>query len=129
MVKKIGLGMNYPIDRGQTGYFDQTFDTFTNEEVKLINLMHTTEGERIMEPAFGLRLERFLFEPITTDITSQIANYIRSKISYWLPNLIINSLNVMSDPQSDADRNVIYVTVNFSLTTNPAQYDETTFKF
>lgn len=46
------LGMDYPIERGQQGYFNQTFDSLKNEKVKLINLINTIEGERYMQPSF-----------------------------------------------------------------------------
>ena len=35
------LGMNYPIEKGQQGYFEQTFESLENEKVKLKNLMLT----------------------------------------------------------------------------------------
>jgi phage baseplate assembly protein W len=123
------LGMNYPIQLGQQGYFEQTFDSFTNEEVKLINLMHTNVGERVMQPDFGLGLEKYLFENITPQLNTQIEKSIRSKISYWLPNITINSLTVTTEAKTDADRNIIYVTINFSLVSDPTQYDEITFRF
>jgi len=123
------LGMNYPIQLGQQGYFEQTFDSFTNEEVKLINLMHTVVGERVMQPDFGLGLEKYLFDPITTQMNVQIEKTIRSKIAYWLPNITINNLVVVSEPKTDADRNIIYVTINFSLVNDPSQFDEITFRF
>ena len=122
-----GLGMNYPIESGQQGYFEQTFDSLTNEKVKLINLMNTIEGERIMQPSFGLGIHKYLFEQITPDISNKIETEIKKKIAYWLPNLVINKLYV--DVLTDVDRNTINVEIDFSLENNPNDYDVVSFLF
>ena len=122
------LGMNYPMQDGQQGYFDLVYDTFTSEEIKLINLMHTNTGERIMEPEFGLSTRKYLFENITPQLKTNIEVDIRNKINFWLPNLLINSLVVNIEATTDADKNTIFVTINFSLVQNPTQFDEITFQ-
>lgn len=119
------LGIKYPIDKGQQGYFEQTYDTFTNEKVKLQNLMKTIEGERYYQPTFGLGLHKYLFEPITSDIKKKIELEIKNKISYWLPNLVINALYV--DVFTDVDRNIINVEIDFSLKGNTSDYDVISF--
>ena len=119
--------MNYPIESGQQGYFEQTFDSLTNEKVKLINLMNTIEGERIMQPSFGLGIHKYLFEQITPDISNKIETEIKKKIAYWLPNLVINKLYV--DVLTDVDRNTINVEIDFSLENNPNDYDVVSFLF
>lgn len=121
------LGMNYPIQNGQQGYFEQTFESLENEKVKLKNLMNTIEGERYMQPSFGLGIHKYLFEQITPDVSNKIETEIRKKISYWLPNLIINNLYV--DIVTDVDRNTINVEIDFSLKNNPTDYDVVSFTF
>jgi len=121
------LGMNYPIVGGQQGYFEQTFETLQNEKIKLKNLMRTVEGERYMQPSFGLAIYKYLFEQITDIIKSKIEADIRRKIEFWLPNLIINELYV--DIITNVDRNTINVQIDFSLTSNPEEYDVVTFTF
>jgi phage baseplate assembly protein W len=121
------LGLNLPIQKGQQGYFEQTFDSFTNEKVKLINLFKTIEGERYMQPSFGLSLEKYLFEQITGDLSVKVDNEIRKKVKFWLPNIILNSLNI--DIKSGVDRNTITVSTNFSISSNPDNYEVLTFLF
>lgn len=122
------LGMNYPMQDGQQGYFDLVYDTFTSEEIKLINLMHTNVGERVMQPEFGLSTRKYLFENITPQLKTNIELDIRNKITYWLPNLVINKLTVNIEALDESDKNSIYVTINFSLVQNPNQFDEITFQ-
>lgn len=121
------IGMNYPIQEGQQGYFEQTFDSLSNEKVKLKNLMRTIEGERYMQPSFGLAIYKYLFQQITPDLKSKIENDIRKKVQFWLPNLLINNLYV--DITTDVDRNRINVEIDFSLVNNPDDYDVVTFTF
>ena len=122
-----GLGVNYPIENGQQGYFEQTFDSLDNEKVKLKNLMRTIEGERYMQPNFGLLIHKYLFQQLTPDLKSKVENDIRKKIQFWLPNLIINKLFV--DVTTDVDRNNMQVEIDFSLVNNPEDYDVVTFTF
>lgn len=121
------LGMLSPIRKGQQGYFEQTFDSFTNEKIKLINLFKTVEGERYMQPNFGLAIYKYLFEQITPDLKLKIENDINKKVGFWLPDIILNSLFV--DIMSNVDRNTITVTVNFSVSKNTNSYDVLTFTF
>lgn len=122
-----GLGVNYPIEKGQQGYFEQTFDSLDNEKVKLKNLMRTIEGERYMQPNFGLLIHKYLFQQQTPDLKSKVENDIRKKIQFWLPNLIINNLFV--DVTTDVDRNNMHVEIDFSLVNSPDDYDVVTFTF
>lgn len=124
-----GLGMNYPLAFGQQGAFNQTYDTLTNETVKLINLMHTIAKERVMQPGFGLELEQFLFENITPQLTTQIETQVRNKITTWIPNVSINDLAVQVVSNEDSDRNRIYITINFGLKTSQTTQDTITFQF
>lgn len=121
------LGLNYPIQSGQQGYFEQTFESLENERVKLINLMKTKEGERYMQPSFGLALYKYLFEPSTQDLANKIETEIKKKVSFWLPNLLVNNLYV--DIMTDVDRNAINVEIDFSLKNNPDDYDVVTFTY
>lgn len=121
------LGMNYPIEKGQQGYFEQTFESLENEKVKLKNLMRTIEGERYMQPSFGLAIYKYLFEQMTPDLKSKIENDIRRKVEFWLPNLTINNLYV--DIITDVDRNTINIEIDFSLTNNKEDFDVVTLTF
>jgi len=118
--------MNYPIEKGQQGYFEQTYDTLLNEKVKLKNLLNTMEGERYMQPNFGLALHKYLFENKTEDLYNKIESEIRKKVSFWLPNIIIDEMNIDSE---NIDSNIINVVIKFMLKNNPTDFDIVSFKF
>ena len=41
------LGISYPIVKGNTGFFEQTFDTLSNVRSKLYILLKTDPAERV----------------------------------------------------------------------------------
>ena len=112
-----GIGLNYPYAKGQQGMFDSTYTTIENERIKLLNLLSTISGERVMHPDFGMELEQHLFETITPDLKMILTKKIQSKIEYWLPNLRIEKLTV--DVEAGANRNTIYIDITFNLVQNP----------
>lgn len=126
-----GIGIDVPIVLGQNGYFQQTFTTFDNEKIKLINLFSTFEGERVMQPNFGLILtitKNYLFENISESLKENIINDIRNKVNYWLPNIILNSIDVLDLPENQASSaHKIEIVVNFSITSNPTYNETITF--
>ena len=122
-----GIDIDYPIRKGNLGYFQQTFDTFNSERNKLINLMSTFEGERIMQPKFGLNIRKYLFEQITEVLESYLKAEITGKVGFWLPNIQINNMRV--DMVSGVDKNTITISIDFSLKANSSEFDVITFTF
>ena len=115
------IGMNYPIIDGNTGYFEQTYDSFSNERVKLINLMETMEGERPMNPLFGIGLHKYLFEPLDNALKTKIENEITKKITFWLPLVVI--LDLVVDILSNGDKNTINVSLKYTIQNYENYYD------
>lgn len=121
------IDIKYPIMAGNTGYFEMNYETFDAEKTKLMNLMSTREGERIMHPQFGLGMEKYIFEQMTPQVTKQIESEITNKISFWIPNIQIDKMDV--DVTTDVDKNQIDITLQFSLKVNPSENDIVTFRF
>ena len=46
-------GITLPVQRGNTGYFSQAFNSFEQAKSNLKNLLLTRKGERIFQPNFG----------------------------------------------------------------------------
>lgn len=122
-----GIDLDLPLRKGNQGYFQQTFATFDSERNKLISLMSTSEGERIMQPKFGLNIRKYLFEPITSVLESYLKAEITGKTGYWLPNIQINNMQV--DMITGVDKNIITISIDFSLKANPSEFDAITFTY
>lgn len=97
--KKIGIRL--PLDRGSDGYFSMSSLTKDAVRDNLVNLLKTETGERIFNPEFGLRLKKFLFEPVDETSAAAIQEEITSKVQRYLP--IVQITNIVVNPQSAGD--------------------------
>lgn len=93
------IGIIIPIQGGENGFFNQSYDTLISTKMNIINLLKTRPGERRFQPTFGCRLWNITFEQ-NIDSISNIANIIiKEDISSWIPNVTV--LNVTSQLYSD----------------------------
>lgn len=119
------LGILLPIQRGNTGYFNQGRDITTQMKSNLTNLLLTKRGERIMQPNFGCDVHSLVFEPLTDDTIANIRGSIDSAIKTWMPFITVVDMKV----QKDETYNNVFVQVTFSISTNPTMLDTITLKF
>lgn len=97
-------GIVLPIRRGETGYFEQAFESFEQAKANLRNLLLTKKGERIMQPDFGTGLELLLFEQMSDDgeFEERLEEIITSSVNFWLPYINISEIEVeMTDEMKD----------------------------
>ena len=114
---KTPIGLALPIQDGSSGYFNQTYDTFTEKRMCLINLLRTRPGERRFQPTFGSRLWTVVFEQNADILKDVITNIIKEDVATWINNVIVKNVEV-SVPQtngtsSDTDIYSLLITVTF----------------
>lgn len=63
----------------------------------IFNLFTTTPGQRILNPLFGLNLQKYLFLPISETVGRSIGNEILNGINTFEPRVRVRSINVESD--------------------------------
>lgn len=115
------IGLNLPIKNGKiSGYFDQTFDTFSQYRANIINLIRTKPGERRMNPTFGCRLWNVVFEQNDDVIQDKIRRIIKEDISKWIPGVSVSTVQVkvFEDDQSVDLRDIykLYIVATFTIT-------------
>lgn len=73
---------------------DYVLITNTNRLVRqnLTNLILTVPGERIMDPLFGVGIQRYLFQNKTTATAETIRNAISTQVRKYMPFLTINNI-------------------------------------
>lgn len=59
------------------------------------NIFNTTPGEKLLNPAFGSNLERYLFEPITRDTAESIGDSIKYSIGKFEPRVKIVKIDIV----------------------------------
>lgn len=83
-----------------------------------IRIILTTEpGERLMLPAFGAGLRRFLFEPNTVTTHRRIEEAVVQSLDRWERRIKLSEVRVEDDPQ---DTRAALVTVRYTLVSNRA---------
>ena len=96
------VGITLPIQRGEDGYFRQSFRTFDQVRSNLKNLLLTKKGERIFQPQFGSGLHDLLFQPATETFEEDLENTINDAVAQWLPYVIVEDINIdISKEQTD----------------------------
>ena len=96
------VGITLPIQRGNEGYFRQSFRTFDQVRSNLKNLLLTKRGERILQPDFGSGLHDLLFNPATEKFEEDLETTINDAVAKWLPYIIVEDINIdISKEQTD----------------------------
>jgi phage baseplate assembly protein W len=115
------IGFKLPIEFDNEG---MTTETLEAVKQNLMCLLSTELGERLYQPNLGIRLRRFLFEPFSEDMATEIKAVIHESITLWLPFLIIKNIHVqMSEITTHETKNTLEIQVDFSLKKNPTILD------
>ena len=88
------VGITLPIQRGNDGYFAQSFRTYDQVRSNLKNLLLTKKGERILQPEFGSGLHDLLFQPATEKFEEDLETTIDEAVAKWLPYVIVEDINI-----------------------------------
>ncbi len=102
------IGITIPIQNGNNGFFDQSFDTLTQTKMNIINLLNTRPGERRFQPTFGSRLWNLTFEQNIDTLTDVAENVVAEDISMWISNVTVLNVTatLYSDDQILADKDI-----------------------
>jgi phage baseplate assembly protein W len=107
-------GITLPVQRGNTGYFAQSFSSYEQAKANLKNLLMTKKGERIMQPNFGTGLHSLLFEPMDGDFETKLEQTITRNVNYWLPYINIDEIDIeMTDAMKD--NHIAHMTIQFTV--------------
>lgn len=122
LLPDVAVGIKLPFTGKNGNLFDLSYSTHDQALSNLKNLLLTRRGERIMEPYFGTTIQDALFEPNTDILIETIKSSISDAIAYWLPYIIINSLeveNVIATLGAQQEHGVT-ITLQVSVTENGA---------
>lgn len=83
------------------------------------NIFNTVPGQKILNPAFGLDLKRYLFEPINEDTAFLLGDTIKQQLPLYEPRIIINQINIIGRPNKN--EYVIELSINIPTLNNKKQ--------
>lgn len=107
-----GVGVALPFDKPSV--FTTVYTTKEQIKYNIINFLLTDTRERIFNPTFGAGLRSRLFEQITKQSNDTLKASLRSKIENYFPNIQIQKLDILSDP----DSNLINIEFSYKLLAN-----------
>lgn len=113
-----GIGITLPIRLGNTGYFEQSFDTLTQIKSNFINLILTRKGERVHQPEFGCGIHDYLFEQLTPENIEGARLSVINAVDKWMPFLELVQFEIRDTP-TDIDNNRLQLYVGYRLRRNP----------
>lgn len=65
------------------------------------NIFTTVPGEKVLNPAFGVNLVQWLFEPVSEFNAHEIGEAIVTGIEKYEPRVVVNSVTVLSNPETN----------------------------
>ena len=108
-------GILVPIERGSSGYFNQSYDILEQMRSNLTTLLKTRPGERRMNPSFGTGLYAVLFEFNSEELVPIVTNIIKNDVAKFLPQIVVLAVNVDTSTQQ---RNIYTVSVSVTFAVN-----------
>lgn len=123
-----GIGITIPIRLGNTGYFEQSFDTLRQIKSNFINLILTRRGERVHQPDFGCRIHEYLFEQLTPENIEGARLSVIDAVNKWMPFLELVRFQLSATP-TDIDQNQIRLYVGYRLRRDPNIQDSIILTF
>lgn len=113
----LGRGFAFPPGIGPDGRWAWSSGV-ENLRQSIRIILGTERRERVMNPAFGGGLRRFLFQPNTADTHRLIEETIVQSLARWEPRIRVEGVEVGPDPdEADAAR----ATVRFRIVRTEAQ--------
>lgn len=92
-----GTAVGVSIPFNAPAVFYSTYTTKDAVRNNLLNYFLTNKTERYLNPSFGADLRAFIFEQITDGNLEGLKQDIQSQISLYFPNVIVVSLEILSD--------------------------------
>jgi phage baseplate assembly protein W len=121
------IGITLPLRDGNSGYFEQSFDTLTQVKSNIKNLLNTRPGERRMQPTFGSRLWNLVFEQNTDTLPDIATQIVKEDISAWIPNVTIVDItsNLFKSDKSSGDRDIYMLEIAVKFLLNMTKQQDT----
>jgi len=105
----LGTGWRFPLlpdALGQLGYTSED----ENVEQSLRLLLLTVQGERVMRPDFGTKLQRYVFAPGSTQYLRLLETAIRDAVRDWEPRVDLDDVTAEMDAPDNDTRATVSLT-------------------
>ena len=108
-----GIAVQLPVAVSDTDGIATTKTIVETLKQNLKTLILTNPGERVMEPGFGVGLEKFLFERFTESTYASIQEAIVEQVKIYMPQIAIKNFEVSTD---QIDNYQLHVLIEYVIT-------------
>ena len=91
------IGLRWPPGRPSNQPF---FNKSTSRDLvrsQITQLLRTKKGERPMLPTYGLSIDNYLFDPLTSQLATYIASDIKKQVQLYASNINLVSVRLFQD--------------------------------
>lgn len=114
--ERLGRGFAFPVAPSPDGQLAwRAGPEKIEESIRII--LETSPGERVMRPAFGCGLRRFLMQPNTSATRSQIAREVERSLVEHEPRINVTQVRVL--PDEDPALVLVHIAYVVSRTSRP----------
>ncbi len=111
--KRQPIGLTFPLQRGEQGYFNQSFDVVDQVKANLYLLFNTKRGERRLNLDFGSTLWEIIFEFNNEELPTIVEQAIKNDVKKWIPYVNVESVSIET---TDKEKDQGYVKIQVSFT-------------
>ena len=113
------INIEFPFKDGNIGQF-LNLNNEDSSAIKsdLMHLLLTRKGERLYMPDFGTDLLKYIFEFNDGTTRSDISKELNETVKKYIPNLIINSVDVT---ESEDSEHAVVVRIDYTVTEDTFQ--------
>jgi phage baseplate assembly protein W len=114
MSKKQYINIRYPFTAQDDEHYFVDLDSDSQRAMRndILHVIFTPKGQRIRMPEFGTNLIKFIFEPNDNDNWSDIKDEIKRAVSLFVPNVILDDINVYN---KQGEESGVYVQIKYSV--------------
>ena len=94
---------------------NKTYAQVAKQNLKMLLL--TAPGERIMDPEFGVGLQKYFFENVSQETILKIKTKINEQINIYHPYIRVLQLNINSNVKQTNDPNSISIYIKYEIKT------------
>lgn len=110
------IGYSGPMPRNNSNHtFEMALIDATDKreivKASIQRIVSTECGERVMNPTFGSKLRRLLFEPIDDMLLSDVEEELTRLINEQEPRVVVTSMEISADEENQ----IIYVSLAFTF--------------
>ena len=112
---KSETGLGVQLSFNNPGIFKTLYTTNDQAKANVRNLLLTRIGERYNQINFGTNLLNIVFQPNTPETKELINTEITSALSFWLPYISIQNLEILTVEDDPTLINTIKITLSYTV--------------